>query len=446
MMQSIDNPYGHRGPIEDPGDFYGRTDVLSQLFECIRTRRCIALIGERRSGKTSILFQITRRDVQSKYLVNPDDCLFAYINGEKVESPPVFFQQLFKLIATQVPSFTIRWSDQLPISEVSILLQQLRPRRLVILFDEFDHVVAQKVFPPGTFYQLRAIAQELKSVSCDVSFIIATKRDLADDLVHEIGTDDLARAVTYYLNIFNKCFIGSFTKAEFQSFLDETSRRTGVPVSQYKQQIEDLAGRFPFFVQIACYHYFDELINNGQSPDHALIRHKFMDEARSHFGYIWSHLDDHERASVIALAAKERIPEDTLWPLTRKGYAIDGNLFSSAFAEFVLQIEKGGPVPEQGVYVDERSGDVWAEGKLVDPPLAELEYKLLAYLYNRCNQICTRDDIAIAVWGEQAIEGVTDAQIDQLVRRVRLGIEPDPANPRYIETLRGRGHRLKGRS
>ena len=204
MMQPIDNPYGHRGPIEDPSDFYNQTIVLSQLFECIRTRRCIALIGERRSGKTSILFQIRHRDVQSEYLVNSDDCLFAYINGEKVESPHAFFQQLFELITTQVPSFTTQWSDQLPISEVSFLLQQLRPRKLVILFDEFDHIVDQRVFPPGTFYQLRSLAQELKSVSCDVSFIVATKRDLADDLVHEIEADDLARAVTYFLNIFNR--------------------------------------------------------------------------------------------------------------------------------------------------------------------------------------------------------------------------------------------------
>ena len=445
MMQSIDNPYGHRGPIEDPSDFYGRTDALSQLFECIRTRRCIALIGERRSGKTSLLFQITHRDVQSEYLVNPDDLVVVYINGENVENPHAFFQQLFELITMQVPSFTIQWSDQLPISEVSILLQRLRPRKLVVLFDEFDHIVAQKVFPPGTFYQLRSIAQELKSVSCDVSFILATKRDLADDLVHEIETDDLARAVTYCLNIFNKCFISSFSPAELQSFLNGTSQRTGVPMFQYKQHIEDLAGRFPFFVQIACYYYFDEVVNNGQSLDHALIRHKFMDEARSHFGYIWSHLDDREKKLVVALAGGERLHQDQLWSLSRKGYVIDGNLFSIAFAEFVSQMEKGKPVPKQGVFVDERSGDVWVEGELLTQPLTELEHELLAYLYKRCNQICTRDDIAIAVWGEQAIEGVTDAQIDQLVRRVRLGIEPDPANPRYIETVRGRGHRLRSR-
>ena len=135
--------------------------------------------------------------------------------------------------------------------------------------------------------------------------------------------------------------------------------------------------------------------------------------------------------------------ENRLGTLTPKGYVINDKLFSSAFAEFALQTDRITPIP-LGVFVDEQSGDVWVEGKIVDPPLAELEYNLLAYLYKKCNQIRSRDSIAIAVWGEQAIEGVTDAQIDQLVRRVRKRIEPDPANPRYIETLRGRGLRLKG--
>ena len=98
------------------------------------------------------------------------------------------------------------------------------------------------------------------------------------------------------------------------------------------------------------------------------------------------------------------------------------------------------PLKTLEILVDERSGHVGIRGDLLDPSLTELEYKLFAYLYKRRNQICTRDDIAIAVW--ETTEGVTDAQIDQLVRRVRKRIELDPANPQYIETVRGRGYRL----
>jgi hypothetical protein len=40
---------------------------------------------------------------------------------------------------------------------------------------------------------------------------------------------------------------------------------------------------------------------------------------------------------VVALANGERIPQDKLWSLTRKGYIIDRHLFSSAFADFIRQ-------------------------------------------------------------------------------------------------------------
>jgi len=448
MVQPM-NPYGQRGPIEDPKDFYGRTDTLSQLFECIKTRRSIALIGERRSGKTSILFQIKHKEVQPKYLVHPDDFVFVYVTGEQVPGPHAFFQRLFELIAEQTPSFTFQWDDQVPISEACILLQQLRPLKLVVLIDEIDHIVAQRAFTPGTFHLLRSIASQIKSV-CDVSFIVATKRDLADDLAPRIGEDDLATAAAYFLNIFNKCFIGSFSQEEFQSFLEETSRHTGVPLFAYKQQIADLAGRFPFFVQIACYHYFEVMVKNGQPPDHALVRHKFLDEARSHFTYIWIHLDSQERALVSALARGERSPQDKLWALARKGYAVEGNLFSSAFAEFVRR-EAGVSPTQPGVSFDD-NGNVCVvdnNGNLRVIPrerLAPLERDLLVLLYENKGKACGYGKIRDEVWAKHdqgyLIVAPPIDSINQTVRRLREKIELDPGNPCFIINIPKEGYRL----
>jgi two-component system response regulator RegX3 len=46
------------------------------------------------------------------------------------------------------------------------------------------------------------------------------------------------------------------------------------------------------------------------------------------------------------------------------------------------------------------------------------------------------------VWGEEYIDQVDDARIDKLLSRLRAKVEPDPHNPRYIITVRGRGYRL----
>jgi DNA-binding response OmpR family regulator len=66
---------------------------------------------------------------------------------------------------------------------------------------------------------------------------------------------------------------------------------------------------------------------------------------------------------------------------------------------------------------------------------------LLSYLYEHLGQVCSKDDIGLAVWPEYR-EGVYDYQIENLVRRLRARIEPDPANPQLLLTARGRGYKL----
>lgn len=73
--------------------------------------------------------------------------------------------------------------------------------------------------------------------------------------------------------------------------------------------------------------------------------------------------------------------------------------------------------------------------------LSAKEFELLAYLYSQRGQLCTKDAISQAVWPEY-IEGAYDYQIENLVRRLRTKLEPDPANPQLLLTVRGLGYKL----
>jgi two-component system KDP operon response regulator KdpE len=59
--------------------------------------------------------------------------------------------------------------------------------------------------------------------------------------------------------------------------------------------------------------------------------------------------------------------------------------------------------------------------------------------------VCEKDDLIQAVWPEDKIfeQGIRDDSLAQLVRRLRKKIEPDPASPRRIHTIPGRGYRFK---
>jgi DNA-binding response OmpR family regulator len=95
------------------------------------------------------------------------------------------------------------------------------------------------------------------------------------------------------------------------------------------------------------------------------------------------------------------------------------------------------PFPE--LEVDVTAGLVRVDRRLVG--LAPKEFALLAYLYERAGQVCSKDDIGEAVWPEYH-EGVYDYQVENLVRRLRSKLEPDPANPQLLLTVRGLGYKL----
>jgi DNA-binding response OmpR family regulator len=71
--------------------------------------------------------------------------------------------------------------------------------------------------------------------------------------------------------------------------------------------------------------------------------------------------------------------------------------------------------------------------------LTPLESRLLRYLMINAGHVLTSDAIIANVWGP---EGADQDMLRQLVRRLRLKIEPDPAQPTYIENVPGFGYGL----
>ena len=71
--------------------------------------------------------------------------------------------------------------------------------------------------------------------------------------------------------------------------------------------------------------------------------------------------------------------------------------------------------------------------------LTSLESRLLDYLMGNAGHILTNEAIINHVWGP---DGGDRDMLRQLVHRLRSKIEPDPAQPTYIETVPGLGYGL----
>lgn len=76
------------------------------------------------------------------------------------------------------------------------------------------------------------------------------------------------------------------------------------------------------------------------------------------------------------------------------------------------------------------------------PPakLTPLEYRLLHVLLVNKGRVLPSDSLIEHVWGYEETGDRT--LLKQLVRRLRLKVEADPANPRYIETVANVGYTL----
>jgi DNA-binding response OmpR family regulator len=76
----------------------------------------------------------------------------------------------------------------------------------------------------------------------------------------------------------------------------------------------------------------------------------------------------------------------------------------------------------------------------VPVPLRPREYDLLLALLARAGGVVTRDALLREVWGYE--RGVTSRTIDTHMAELRRKLEPDPAHPRHLITVRKSGYRL----
>ncbi|MGH9843151.1 MAG: hypothetical protein ACREEM_30810 [Blastocatellia bacterium] len=59
-MALTPNPFTNRGPVTNPEDFFGRKDELEIVLSRLRSMQCVSIVGERRIGKSSLLYHLTQ--------------------------------------------------------------------------------------------------------------------------------------------------------------------------------------------------------------------------------------------------------------------------------------------------------------------------------------------------------------------------------------------------
>lgn len=139
-----------------------------------------------------------------------------------------------------------------------------------------------------------------------------------------------------------------------------------------------------------------------------------------------------------------RVPEDGIWLKT-------GDRIELAKGQVVLRFESWNstitlpayaPAQPGDLEVDPKSREVRLRGQRIYPSLSRKEFDVLALLWDRRGEAVSKDDIAARGWPDREKGDVSDQEIEQCLRRLRLRIEPNPSRPQYVVTVRGFGYKL----
>ena len=91
-----------------------------------------------------------------------------------------------------------------------------------------------------------------------------------------------------------------------------------------------------------------------------------------------------------------------------------------------------------GIQVDLSRLEVHRDGQVI--PLTPREGDILAYLIQNRERVVTRDDLLLDVWHYKSAN-VETRTVDIHIVGLRRKVEPNPAQPTLIQTVRGKGYR-----
>ncbi|HFQ94792.1 MAG TPA: ATP-binding protein [Anaerolineae bacterium] len=349
------NPYVWRNTVRDPAMFFGRADELNRLFALLANGQSVSIIGDRRIGKSSLLYCAGLPEAQARTgQYDFSGCLFVHIDlqGSLYREPTAllghFLRQMRRQSAGRLPTAPLQPAAPDDFEEAIFRLNRQRVH-VIFLLDEFDCVTMNQRLDAALFSFLRYMA-----ANYDLSLVVVSHRRLAE-LCHAEIMD------SPFFNIFALISLDALTETAARDLIAIPSQRYGRSLAPHADWLLDLAGTQPLFLQIACF-YLLEAYRQGEPVDLARVADRFYQEAVDHFTYAWDHAGETTRRQWQADSQRESGPYGH--------YLTAGR----AFRQFVGEqtAVSPAPLPIQTADVEAALEHLWDTNWLAGSPLVRL--------------------------------------------------------------------------
>ena len=364
------NPYLNRAMIRQPEDFFGRRSEVARILSRLGADppQSVSLVGERRIGKSSLLFHFTNPSVQKEALGERADSLTTvFLDCQQLRRTTVddFFALLLKRIGFDSDEKATQGSGYGSFRRCLEGLEK-EERKLALLLDEFDAVTSNPAFGPDFYSFLRSMANNYP-----LAYLTSSKTELQ----RLCYSDEISDSP--FFNIFTNLYLKPFPVQEAEELIAGPSERHGHPLKPFEPQIFEMAGHFPFYLQIACSAFFEEAAEKpDRQPDEAVVQARFLEEAAPHFEHYWGQAPAQARQAMRRVIRQEQPPPEerhTCQRLERTGYLRGDRghyqIFSSLFAQHIGSLEAGSD--------ETRTDPILLQGSLLQPGSRLHQYRIL---------------------------------------------------------------------
>ena len=267
------------------------------------------MVGDRRIGKTSLLNYIADPEVHAAHGLKDGSCTFVYADLQMVGGamgPEHLWRQLLGSLqercrddVTVTAARKLLRRERLDIYDLDGFFREAdaRGQSVVFLLDEFDQVTANPNFGPDFYFGFRSLAIHRK-----VALVTSSRLELVE-LCHSESVKS-----SPFFNIFANINLRMFTPADFQELVSRSLHGTGVHFNDRETgQVLDLAGRHPYFLQVACSQLFEAYcLDLDETAREGFLAERFHAEAVPHFMDLWGNSSDPHKIALTAAALLER--------------------------------------------------------------------------------------------------------------------------------------------
>jgi hypothetical protein len=420
------NLFFHRGPVRDPAYFFGRKQEIAHLFNLLNRGQSVSISGQRRLGKTSLIFHAMNPEVAAGYGLDSDQTLWVYIDGGMLDG--LEEEAVYGAIDRGIQESEL---ESLPYEKLVGHIRTLaaRSHRLIVILDEFEIFTGNIRFQPRLFNRLRGLAAQFP-----VQFVTASKEPLAR---LTFANPDVVGSS--FFNIFASFRLPLFQEQEAVNMLASLSARSGVEFQPDTIAfLIDLVGPHPHFLQVAGYHAFELQCKGELSMDaRQAVKERTLEELDGHLEYYWSDLSAEEQYTLSAfpLTAFEGY-SPVVAHLHDIGLLYENKYLGSVLREFITRQSVAGLLHHGPFVMDERRCLLTINGKLVH--LTPTEFAALRMLLQNLGRLLTPEDIEAGLWPDEIAPDPERARGIMKKLRTALG-EAGEA----IVTQRGQGYTLR---